>query len=47
MNMITAVQKVNINERISAGMAGCGWLFVTEISASMRVRIGQRGEDAH
>lgn len=38
-------QKLDIDKR--AGMAGGGKLFATEISVAMRVRTGQRGEDAH
>lgn len=43
--MITA-QKLDTDKLTCPGMTG-GKLFATEISVAMRVRIGQRGEDAH
>jgi hypothetical protein len=36
-----------IRKRISANSVGGSKVFITEISGAMRIRIGQRGEDAH
>jgi hypothetical protein len=44
--VITAAADIRTHN-CPAGIAGGGWLFVTEIPVAMRIRIGQRGEDAH
>jgi nitrogen regulatory protein P-II 1 len=35
-----------IHERINTNMVGDGKVFISEISDAMRIRTGQRGEDA-
>lgn len=47
MYTIITAQYRDINEINGASKVGGGKLFVTEISAAMRIRTGQRGEDAH